>query len=777
MLVWRFYIQDIKANGPWQLLKNYNDSDYEPEGWDAWSITLQRSDEYEGLENVYSDSLTFTDLPGLQMKSYFEQYGFDGQIGIKINSVCDDNIIDSIDAILNLSTYEEQNGDVSLKMEFSGFDRKFKNRLETIVDFNSNTSIDGLPLDPLMPKIAGLHSKFIKFQETYAIDGNDQFQIQTGVAGTQCYTLPGINNEVDEINGGGGGNSPFPVWSNAFNIINDNQDGIVALWKNDSDQIKTVTFKYDIEGSVKANGIGDTGHVANWYFSFAAQVTDQITFYSYVSGVSGPTTSPGAGEFYLYTPNIKVLTTAGPVLSGYDYAAQYTGINISNEITLIVNPGGSIWFYSHNTIISPNTNPQDTRIDFDFTKFDIKIIENSVISPTKTQGYLVYEALNRIIESYTGEKDSLRSDYYGRIDSYPHAYSNNGCGSHSLLTNGLNIRNMVDANGNKFPFKASFKDLYDTLNAIDNIGLRIETDSSGKQYVRIEPKEYFYNTEVFKTLENASDIKINVALEKTYNSFETGYATWQLTSITNNALDEFNSVHSYSMAVINSKTSLSKKSPYIASGYAIEFTRRKQYKLGVNDVFETDNNNFIIALNRDYVTSDLYGDGTATYPPNSISERDENFTVDTAFLLDPATSYNIRFSPNKMAMAWAKTLFASVYKSAKVLSFQSGEGNILERHLQNDECRISDQNIQQKDNIIDSSIVESQRNSLYLPRYISNEYPLTLSEFLDIKTNSNKCMAVSCSEEQGYKGFIKELVFQPAAEGGIGIFKLLEANA
>lgn len=774
MLVWKFYLKDIAAGGAWQLLKNRDGSDYEPDGWDGFSFTLHRSDDYEGLDNVYSDSLVFTDIPGEIVSAFYDKYGFDGQIGIKIDSVCDGSVIDTIEAILNMSTFTKENGECTVKMEFSSFDRKFKNRLTTVVDFNKNSAIDGQALDPMPAKTVGLHSKRIIFQEIW--QGKSGLQTFDNIGTIQAYVQPEIDNIVDEIDGAGAsGNSPQWITALGTNI----PDNLQTLWRNNTGAPKTILFKYDLAGSVILNeqdlsGINPGGE---WWFSFAIQNNNGGLFYPYVSpGAAFPTT-PGATETILYAPNRKILFPGGPdPRPGYTSNARLN-FNVQGQFSITVANTNSIFFYCHSTFIEPNGHNANLRLDFIFSKFNISLVDSSIIAPSTTNGHMIYESLNRVVESYTGVKDSLRSNYYGRSNSSPHAYITNGCGSHSLITNGLNIRNMIDANGNKFPFKTNFKDLYDTLNSIDNIGLRIEVDSAGKQYVRIEPKQYFYQEAVFKTLENVSDIKISVALDKCYNSLEIGYNTWQLSSITNNALDEFNTVHQYSLAVTNANASLIKKAPFIASGYALEFTRRKQYRFGSNDVFETDNNNFIIALNRDDVSSNLFTGVTATFPPDSVSERDENFTIDPRYLIDPSTVYNIRFAPIIMAMRWAKTLFATLANKAKVIQFQSGEGNVLERHLQNDTCRVSDQTIQENANINDSMIVDYERKSLYLPYYIEFEQPLTFSEFLDIRTNSNKCLALSCSTGEQYKGFIKELIFVPAADGGIGQFKLLAANA
>src|SRR5690606_39599598 len=102
------------------------------------------------------------------------------------------------------------------------------------------------------------------------------------------------------------------------------------------------------------------------------------------------------------------------------------------------------------------------------------------------------------------------------------------------------------------------------------------------------------NTVIFR-LSNL-DIKMTVATEYYYNNITIGYSTWENEEI--NGIDEFNSKRQFTLGLKTIGETDEILSNLVASGYAIEFTRRKKYLDNSTEDYKYDNNTFIICLNR-----------------------------------------------------------------------------------------------------------------------------------------------------------------------------------
>jgi hypothetical protein len=88
------------------------------------------------------------------------------------------------------------------------------------------------------------------------------------------------------------------------------------------------------------------------------------------------------------------------------------------------------------------------------------------------------------------EKLTVKSNWFGRPDSEINPAISTGGGSMRCLANGLRIRNATLTDGSDGYFSVTMKELYDSLNAIDNIGMGFSVEN-GILYIRIEPWKWF----------------------------------------------------------------------------------------------------------------------------------------------------------------------------------------------------------------------------------------------------------------------------------------------
>lgn len=740
MLSYRFYIRNHQDVTPLYVEIE------EPIGWDACTFTLQRSATFDGLDNVYSDDLTFYGLAGDILFDAFNNYGFDAALDFKIEFYCDNTLNTTIENVINMLAYSRVGNETTVQMQESSFAQLFLSRYQTEINFGDALSIGGAPLTPIEPFNLPLHSKLI---ETTTI-------------------LKELGQEIDTNQN---------IYSPLLYVVTSDQDGIRDVTESTVDNSTTLDTNSFLENdTIFSRTIQFSGTISINSFAHLTKDPSGVSTDHYYSGGYNveaqviPANFPTSPIFNLIIESIPGITSSIGLVNTFDIS-----------FTVVLNPGDRmriVVFDFFEATFPGDVIHRDNKYTW-LQNSQINSNEDSQIETSSTNAFMVYETFNRVCESMTDQLNSFRSNFFGRTNSSPQSYSTNGCGALISLTNGLNLRKMLDANGDLYPLTMSFLDLYTSFNAIFNLGARVESDGNGGYYIRVEPKEYFYdNSEEVFTATSPSAITTVAAIDKLYNDIEIGYQNWEIDNL--NGIDEFNATHTYSLPLVNVAQRLELgqgngvTSPFIAGGYAIEMTRRVQYQSNPTTDWQYDNNNFIICLNQIAITSDKYSNPPIAqgYAIGTVSERNENY-ISVTNLISPETAYNLRISPGNMIINWFKCLApALLLKPIKAAQFQSGEGNYQMITQRIDNCSISNGTIvENQDVTIDvTKFSDIQLAALYTPVYISFDYPLDFGSFIAIKEKSNKLIRVEC-DDLTYFGFISELVFTP--NDGVANFKIL----
>lgn len=722
---YRFYLRDPKVTTEWTEIE-------EPDGWDALSITMQRSDAYTGLENVYSDNITFVETGARYLQGIFDLYLFDALIDFKWEYYCNDVLIESFFGSINMITYSEINNQISVKIEESSFSRKLLNRIETIVNLDAETSIEGLELSPLTKTILPLHSKVISLQSSFIkndfLSDYEELGINDESFNALYFPLDVASDEFETAEGTTvmfDINAPLP-YSKRYLFT----APVAGVY----------TFAYDLKGFVQES----SSATRSFNFSIAFTTSSNVD--------------------YQVKPITAHSQTGGTITIPYD---------LSGSFDIPLGAGESVALFSRIFNSTPSRSADLRQV---METASLSIQSYSIYESSTAESYKIYEALNRIVESITDTQDAIRSDFFGRTDSAPYSYDENGCGSWLTTLNGKAIRAFINDKV-MVGSSMSFKSLFDALDCQYSIGFRVE-EIAGKLYLRIEPKEYFYNAETIMQFSNVSDIKKSISTKDIYNNFDIGYEKWEIEEI--NGIDEINTQHQYSIPITTGSNKLSKLSTFVAGAYAIEYTRRQQFKITPTTDWKFDDDNFFIALSMidqtfDNVDDDPYKLEGITYPytylAGSVPERNESFDYVNNYLV-PETGYNIRLSPTRMAMNWHPILAASITQDlTKNVNFQSGQGNVFESDKLIDICEPTIEEIQQNMNISRDLFEVFKRDAFYKPVLYQFEYPGTFTDFRFLRLNSNKSIEFSCESTNFIKGFIKEIVFEPNSESG-GILKI-----
>ena len=252
----------------------------------------------------------------------------------------------------------------------------------------------------------------------------------------------------------------------------------------------TVEYAIDIEGTIteriyNISGINEPGmfstvaFVLAWGGGQAAGTTTPLSIAECVtlnSYVIPPFNTPGGGG--------EKTMQFGNSANGYQLS--FTG---NGAFTL--QPGDQVWLFAVTTQRWPvqgNGHPDEPKLsiylDFTFTssKIEFKVIETT--PPTVAETIMVHEAFNQVVDMIADSDGNFCSEFYGRTNSQKKTYKQNGEGSLRTLTNGLCIRGHLDK-----PIMLSLNDTFNSLNAIDNIGLTVDANNK----VRVEKLEYFFN--------------------------------------------------------------------------------------------------------------------------------------------------------------------------------------------------------------------------------------------------------------------------------------------
>lgn len=395
--------------------------------------------------------------------------------------------------------------------------------------------------------------------------------------------------------------------------------------------------------------------------------------------------------------------------------------------------------WDHDLLVS---HALDWVVEFQINVAGMRILATTLSEATTCTAYLVNETGSRILEKITNDCMRLLSNYYGRHNSQPYESPSglDGCGSRRALMIGLDIRQYTPGR-----FAMSFKKWFDDLTAIDNIGIGLEPDTapgrSGYQVIRAEDHRYFYDETVVLTLDKIPLVAIEPIREDYISIFKGGYAKYEAEAYY--GLDEFLTERNYRTNLTSTKNTLDQVCEMIASGYAIEITRRiKLYSPTTAEDWRFDNDIFIVCLNED-------NEGTYTVEQGNITAATD--------MIDPDTIYNFRISPARNAMRWLSSILNSYRDPQGANSqviFTDGKGNILATGLMTGTCLEEAAAVTENQNL-DYTVTDDPADGLpvYVPEAWKFEYPLSFSEYQTLKANPRGTIQARFGQDTEFLGF------------------------
>lgn len=549
----------------------------DPIGWDDGTYTIKRSEIYKGAFHEYTTSLKFhCDGGGKQfVDTVYQTLDIDGRIDVLVEYDCDGSgVYDTLfNGIINLASYKTDGEYTTVNIEKSDLLTKLFNRDEISVDLETTTSIGGETISAIDTTTLSLHSQNIFFKS--AAEGESYPLTTTVIANvvnsqtSKGFITSQLTNTITEADYFTGWNEFTDFSHPGYSTATTSLPPIFESSSLDVEYPATYTYHANFSGI-----FWDRVTVANTRINSAHALT-----------LAWGDTLANA----IATNNFVVLyTSGGYTANGTDDSVVFDTTPLTGTINL--NFGDSVWLYwFENEVVTTGPYTSTLQYDYIYDVAEISLEINSIAAPTTAKTVLVHEAFNQVVDAIADSNGNFYSDFYGRIDSEKVSYSEDGCGSKIALTNGLSIRK-IDK-----PIHVSFKELFENFDCLHNIGMGIVDN-----VVRVEPISYWFDgSNKIISLQNVNKYEEINDNSKYINKIDIGYANWEAEF--RGGLDEVCTKHEYSTEISSVKNALTKVAQFIASGYSIEFTRRKWNDEQTQD-WRYDNNGFVIAVTKNAYT-------------------------------------------------------------------------------------------------------------------------------------------------------------------------------
>lgn len=789
----------------------------EPIHWDKVLITLKRDPDWHGVNYEYTDEaipLEFDCLSGSAfIEEIYQSQGGDGYIGFEFGYY--DGIVEipeyqgriNLNTRKLLSTYR-----ISAQVEQSNLHDLIKTRWSTKADLFSGNCIDGTNIHTPTPLNLSLHSKQLRnnYNKITGVEptGGLTWSPCLGNEKHDVYfvfnTIPdsGINSNIDLTQGTELGVAcDSPVTSGLF-LFNLNVNGSFTF---------NISLSFVFNIGLMRKLISSRPKIGAWTLDCWLEVHD-ITGATKIQQRIGTQASGNVHNQTLVDGGLGVSVTE--VLNGF-------------QADLAI--GDIVYVYAHFNLDGEGAGWKGVNAFIQTYSTNFNIIALTSTNDSQTKMLLVHEVLDQALFYITAQTNRLYSKFFGREDI---GYMLTGCGAYKAILNGFLIR-QAELNNPKL----SYQEIMNSLNAIFCIGMGYET-ISGELRVRVEDRGYFYQDVEIMRIDNIGTYTEEVATDKIVNKIMVGYLKYLYQDL--QFLDEFAAEHEYATPITNNDNPLDIRSSLIASGYAIEITRRSQFSDTPANSTQYDDDGFIIAVKPQNNTTPLtisffnppglayieftsipivikIGDmitiddpmgvnsktvqvlnvtstriyfGVSFVPETNmpvtltnqsrpyIAEANEDFTSVTG-LLSPETGYNLRHSPKRNLLNWAKWLNGGLYyKSAgdKIINTLYKLNGDMTTQLQvGDSCPLGDINddiLTEKNDVILAQF--QAKNYFFIPEWVTFEARVTMN---DIRTIRN-CMTgadtfgrnygyITCLDQTGLfyvRSWIYEMTYNPNTE-------------
>lgn len=554
----------------------------EPIKWDDVLIQIVFDRVTFSYRYEFSDGdvlLEFDEAAGMSIiKEQYRLFQSEANVSLKFGEIVNDVLTIHFEAQLNFEEYEENEFVVQCNVERKSLQDKLRTRFDTKVIIDDGTesqrSIDGTIIGTIPKNSIYLHPRLIPHDANFEYNQN---------------VLPTNFTLLNTSAAGVGSRIAIPP----FKIVSNNVQGAqeptppegVILYQGELDPFTT-----------KRN----------------ISVSSQVRF-----------------QFTIPQNTIQTIIVFYRLIRYSNYASGYSLDDIDVIYEDSQDIGNLAGTYTMSKLIDANVDIfSDTALtltiqircmvdtNFDVTNFNwldvetypyLSMHERTVTTPSEAQGYKIFEVINRQLHRILDKNNALKSNFFGRTDL---GYDQDGPGSGNVLLSGKMLRSLPGQN-----MYLSAKEWFNSLSAIYCLGMCVERDNDNNEYVRLEPIEYFFRNILLYRFSVISKYSKKCGSEYIFNELEFGFKKYPENNEDNSA-DDWMTKFLYITPIKAIKNKLSKISDLLLSSYYIEYTRRESFRENPKNQFETDNDNFMIAVKS---ATDLISNVTAEFISESKS--------------------------------------------------------------------------------------------------------------------------------------------------------------
>lgn len=684
----------------------------EPEGWEESVFKLERDKDYWSLVELFEGGFVFYGSNGVEnggidfIRQVEDTYGVDADLGILIELAPDDYTFETVfNGLLDLSTIEEfDDNRLQCAIIRESFWTKFMQRKDTPVNIQTSSSVDNDPITVYNSIRLNLTDQIIEKATIY--EGSDGDSGSDSGSDTYSYFfqlgLPATRREISESY-----ELPFFETTTPVNVIEVFERGEIAV-------VSSGQFAFQITASQNIDAV-----------TASVDVRRNSEAWQNIGINSGADGSSTTYEETLPFSGSHTFATIEP--------GDLIYLRVTLSITLAASGTLTGWAISlYNTLIS-------------FT-------QQSTVDASTAEGFWLHDVAAQIADRIISQNGTFYSELLGSDITLARQYNSVGCGANYALLKGLQIRQYELA---EKPFFMSFKQWWDGINPILNLGLGYETFTPGTYgtFIRVEEKSYFFSDLVSVNLSNVL-IQRNYDNENHFNVVEIGYKKWQSEDI--QGIDDPQTKRTYASRFKKVGVKISLLSEFIAASLAIETTRRMTREKSAD--YKYDDDTFIIAVNPTPVEiSPETSPDVVDYEP----ELDENFNS-VSNLTSSDMRYNLRLTPARNLLRWLNFISGGLFKyTDSYFKFQSGEGNYdMESTMMvaSPDCGEDDYNgasLSEKGDIPVSS------DRLFIPKLFDITVPMTWEQYKLIANNRHMAIGISQTDENHARFYIQTLEYSP----------------
>lgn len=676
----------------------------EPVGWEDDEREYTRNTPYHGIIIKISNSLKFIGDAADYIRLIYDIDGINAVIRIKKSErhPLTNYWVQTYSSFLDLSTLEMEGKTVSCKLNSGGIEILLKARETEDLEIDRLTTFGGKPISALIPNRVEFPGRRIFLKSKWENDSpysQGRLEIYSDAGNERRKTIPWplkVVNKSHEI-----AQSTIP------GTTNEAEGGDVgSVFFNITDIAREFKLKIDLKYGYQ---------VTRRNYIFTSDF--QVRLVKYGNGLSYD-----LFEEYVLVQDIDPQTWNG----------VYQGEIHYNNDSFTLQPGESLALEFR--IYANFYDDEFERARFEVNTFaeecTITIEEDSFFEKSSSNFVLAHEMMDRLATICTDKEGVFYSDFLRRNNENPLL---DGKGAMTGFTHGFWVRKFdkypIPEEGppkveNLYkPLTTSFRDAFETLNTIWNVGLGIERIGN-KERIRLEELKYFYNQNTTIKIGQVKNVKRSVAADYYFSSVDIGYEKGGKYEEAM-GLDEYNTKSTFTTPITRLKNIYNMIAKYRTDSYGLEFARRKP---------ETQNNTLDTTYDNDIFALDVKRgpSGTFLMKTGKVESAQEGFEngieQEPTGVFSPKTAQNLRFSPVNCLLrhAWYFGCGFKNYISDYIRYSSSGGNSQLKTKLTGQE------EFAENGNIIASDLERPR----FFPEWIEFEYKCDFEVMSQIEGHS-----------------------------------------